>query len=84
MKVKADLVYCKSTDKRIGFRDLGDFKFLDYEAQLQKESAPQHQLAEFMLVFQVCALFSNFHFPLHTFPPPTPKAISSSIYSGWQ
>ena len=67
MKVKAYLVYDKTTGQLVGFRDLDNFtnKLNDLEASLQEEVEPQKQLAKYVLVFQVMrAIFWNFNYSL--------------------
>ncbi|XP_072027683.1 uncharacterized protein [Amphiura filiformis] len=75
MKIQTDLVYSKSSGTLIGFTDLGNFQNMlqEFENEIQQESAPERNLAKYILVFQVRGLFWNFQYPLAHFPTASTK-----------
>lgn len=68
MFIREDLVYDKNNDELIGFTDLGNVNnhLIAYENSLDEENHPK--LANSMLVFMVCSLFTSMKYPYVQFP----------------
>lgn len=68
MFIREDLVYDKNNDELIGFTDLGDVNnnLVAYKKSNNEDTFPK--LANSMLVFMVCSLFTSMKYPYVQFP----------------